>query len=124
LIEEQAWAAYEAFGRRKRAMEAAAERRSQLAERMVITPAGVRHGKDHYERLASKVARTGRILRERVADEKRVDKPWEETSISDLTFDHVPRGSDVVLVARNLAKSFGSKVLFRGWIFIYGAGSG
>ena len=113
LIEDQAWAAYEAFERRKAAMELASQRREALAARVVQTPAGIRGGKDHYARKAAKVARTARILRERTDEERSADKPWEEPSIASLSFDRVPRSSDLVLVAEHLMKAYGSRILFR-----------
>lgn len=113
LLDRQAWTAYEAFQRRKAAVELAARRRDQLASRVSSTPEGIRGGKDHYARKAAKVTRTARILRERVNDEHRVEKPWEEQPIDGLSFEQVARSGDVVLVAAGLTKSYGSKTLFR-----------
>jgi len=113
LLDAQAWAAYEAFARRKAAMALAARRRETLASRVAHTPDGIRGGKDHYARKAAKVARTARILRERVADEHSVEKPWEEQPIDGLSFDRVTRASDLVLVAERLTKSYGARILFR-----------
>jgi ATPase subunit of ABC transporter with duplicated ATPase domains len=65
---------------------------------VAAAPEGVRGGKDHNARKAAKVARTARILRERVSDDRRVEKPWIEQPIDGLTFDRVTRkrrcGSD------------------------------
>ena len=113
LIHAQAWAAYEAFERRKEVVALAARRRESLAARVAHTPEGIRGGKDHYARKAAKVARTARILRERVAEQHRVEKPWQEQPIEGLTFDQVPRSSDLVLVAEHLSKSYGGRTLFR-----------
>jgi ATP-binding cassette subfamily F protein 3 len=113
LLDQQAWNAYEAFECRKAAMELAAHRRDQVASRVASTPAGIRGGKDHYARKAAKVARTGRILRERVGEEQQVEKPWEEQPIEGLTFERVARSSDVVLVASGLTKAYGARTLFR-----------
>jgi ATP-binding cassette subfamily F protein 3 len=113
LLHRQDWAAYEAWQRRKAAAESAARRRDRLALRVSCTPEGTRGGKDHYARKAAKVARTARILRERVDDDQRVDKPWEDAPIDGLSFGQAPRSGDVVLVADRLTKSYGSKMLFR-----------
>jgi ATP-binding cassette subfamily F protein 3 len=135
LLDRQAWEAYDSFERRRAVMEQVADRREQLAKRVAATPeggAGVRN--PFYARKASKVARTGRILRERVSDEKRVDKPWQEPPIDGLTFERVVRSGDVVVSAHGLAKAYGGKTLFcdldfvvrrKSWLVIRGAnGSG
>jgi ATP-binding cassette subfamily F protein 3 len=99
ILDRQAWDAYNAFERRRIAVEQAAERREKLARSVAATPeggAGVRN--PFYARRAAKVARTGRILRERVSDEVRVAKPWQEQSIDGLTFDKVMRS--VILSSR------------------------
>lgn len=117
LMDAQAWGAYEAFQRRKAAVERAAQRRDTLAGRVARTPGGIRGGKDHYARKAAKVARTARILRSRVSDSHRVEKPWEDPPIDGLTFDRMTRSGDLVLVAEGLAKSFAGRTLFRGLSF-------
>jgi ATP-binding cassette subfamily F protein 3 len=113
VLDRQARLAYEAFERRKTALNRAASRRDQLSARVAATPEGVRDGKDHYARKSAKVARTARILRARASDEQRVEKPWEERPIEGLTFDRVRRSGDVVVAGVELTKSFGSKILFR-----------
>lgn len=113
LLQRQEWEAYEASERRRTAMEQAAERREQLAKRVAIMPEdGAGSGKPFYARKAAKVARTGRILRERVPEEKRVQKPWQERTIEGLSFERVSRGSDIVLTVRDLAKGYGGRPLF------------
>jgi ATP-binding cassette subfamily F protein 3 len=114
LLDRQGWLAYEAFERRKVVLERAALRRDQLSAKVAITPEGERHGKDHFARKSAKVARTGRILRERATEEQRVEKPWQEQPIEGLTFHHVTRSGDIVLAATGLTKSYGPKTLFRG----------
>jgi ATP-binding cassette, subfamily F, member 3 len=99
----QEWAEYEAFERRKSAMEAAAMKRDKLAVKVATAPPGARHSKDFYARKASKVARTGRILR-------------EEQPIDHLSFENMTRSSDVVVVAEDVGKAFG-RVLFSGLSF-------
>jgi ATPase subunit of ABC transporter with duplicated ATPase domains len=76
-----------------------------------------------YARKAAKVARTGRILRERVGDEARVEKPWEEQPIDGLTFEGVVRSGDIVLSAHDLAKAYGGKTLFRDLSFVVRRGN-
>jgi len=117
LLERQAWAEYHAFERRKLAADQAAERRARLATRVAKAPPGVRGGQDHYARKAAKVARTARILRERSTHGPQVRKPWEEHTIPPLLFDQIERGSDSVLMVRDLAKSYDSKCLFTGLHF-------
>jgi ATP-binding cassette subfamily F protein 3 len=119
LIDRQAWDAYHAFERRRAAVEQAAERREKLAMRVAATPeggAGVRN--PFYARKAAKVARTGRILRERISDEVRVRKPWQKQPVDGLAFDQVVRSGDIVLSAHNLAKAYGGKTLFRNLSFV------
>jgi ATPase subunit of ABC transporter with duplicated ATPase domains len=96
----QRWADYEAYGRRKAAIEAAARKRDQLSAKVAPAPPGVRGSQDFYARKAAKVARTGRILRERLADPRvKVEKPWEEQGIPDLSFDNVRRAGGFALHA-------------------------
>jgi ATPase subunit of ABC transporter with duplicated ATPase domains len=119
ILDRQAWGAYHAFERRRAAVEQAAERRQKLAGRVAATPeggAGVRN--PFYARKAAKVARTGRILRERVSEEKRIEKPWEEPSIDGLTFEGVARSGDIVLSVNGLAKTYNGKALFRDLSFV------
>ena len=118
LRDRQAWEAYDAFERRRAAVERAAERREQLARDVAIAPEGARGSKDFYRRKAAKVARTARILRERVSEERHVSKPWEERPIDGLSFERVPRSGDVVLSAQALTKTYGQKILFRKLSFI------
>jgi ATP-binding cassette subfamily F protein 3 len=113
LLDRQNWAEYEAYVRRKAAVALAAGRREKLATRVAATPDGIRGGKDHYARKAAKVARTARILRERVTEEPAVQKPWEHQPIDHLSFEHVSRSGDIVLSAERLTKSYGPKTLFR-----------
>jgi ATP-binding cassette subfamily F protein 3 len=118
-LDRQAWGAYHAFERRRAAVEQAAERRQKLARRVAATPeggAGVRN--PFYARKAAKVARTGRILQERVSDEVRVEKPWEEAPIDGLTFEGVVRSGDIVLSVQDLTKTYSGKALFRDLTFV------
>ena len=119
ILGRQAWDAYNAFERRRAAFEQAAERRVKLASRVAATPeggTGVRN--PFYARKAAKVARTGRILRERVSDENRVEKPWEEPTIDGLSFEGVGRSGDIVLSVHELAKTYNGRALFRDLTFV------
>jgi ATPase subunit of ABC transporter with duplicated ATPase domains len=100
----QQWADYEGYERRKTALESAARRRDQLSAKIALAPAGIRGGKDFYARKAAKVARTGRLLRERMSDPGvKVQKPWEEQGIGNLTFDNIRRAGDFVLQVERLS---------------------
>ncbi len=91
----QQWADYGSYQRRIAAIEAAAQKRDQLSAKVAKAPAGVKGDNDFYARKAAKVARTGRLLRERVSDPgAKVEKPWEEQDIGTLTFDNIrPSGN-------------------------------
>ena len=112
LAERQAWENYEGFERRKAAAEQAAQRRSRLAVQVATPPAGARSGNDFYGRKAAKVARTARLLKERVERGPEVTKPWEEQPIPVLDFAGVRRSGDIALSVTNLAKSYPEKPLF------------
>jgi len=117
LADRQAWENYEAFQRRKAAAEQASERRSRLAVRVGTAPFGVRGSRDFYGRKAAKVARTARILGERVDRSPKAAKPWEEQPIPDLEFSIVRRSGDIALSVTNIAKSYPGKLLFKGISF-------
>src|SRR5262249_24764584 len=56
-----------------------------------------------YLAKSAKVARTARILRERVNDAgAAAAKPWEEQAIGDLTFDNIRRAGDIALAVEGL----------------------
>ncbi|MBL8213728.1 MAG: ABC-F family ATP-binding cassette domain-containing protein [Bryobacterales bacterium] len=113
LADRQAWEAYEGYERRRTAMQAASQRRSQLAAQVATAPAGTKGDNDFYARKSAKVARTARLLRERVDRGPVVEKPWEEQPIPKLDFGSVRRSGDVVLSAVGLSKAYGQKVLLR-----------
>ena len=117
LLERQAWENYDAFQRRKAAAEQAAERRSRLAAKIAAPPPGAHHSHDFYRRKAAKVARTGRLLRERVYRGPVAAKPWEEQPMPVLEFSSVRRSGDVALAVTNLAKAYPGKPLFSGITF-------
>ena len=108
----QAWAEYEGYARRKSAIESAARKRDRLSAKVGQAPAGEKKS-PFYLAKSSKVARTGRILRERVNDAEKVEKPWEEQGIGDLTFDNIRRAGDVVLTVEGLV----ARGLFEGLTF-------
>jgi ATPase subunit of ABC transporter with duplicated ATPase domains len=110
----QLWANYEGYERRKTAMEYAAQKRDQLSVKVARAPAGVRLSRDFYARKAAKVARTGRLLRERVTNPgAQVEKPWEEQGIGNLSFDNIRRSGDFVLHVEELSM----RPLFEGLTF-------
>ena len=114
LLERQAWEDYEGYQRRKAAAEQASERRSKLAVRVGTAPPGVKSSRDFYGHKAAKVARTARILKERVTHAEEVKKPWVEQPIPDLDFSAMRRSGSVVLAAHGIEKSFDGKPLFTG----------
>src|SRR5262249_7682819 len=82
--ERRAWGDYSAQQRRMGAGEEGGERGEALARKVATPPAGVKSSQDFYNRKAAKVARTGRLLRERRQLEPEMAKPWEEASIPAL----------------------------------------
>jgi ATP-binding cassette, subfamily F, member 3 len=122
LLERQAWENYDAQQRRRAAAQQAAERRSRLAVQVAAAPAGVKGSRDFYGRKAAKVARTGRILRERVTRESQAAKPWQEEPIPVLDFAHVRRSGDIALAVTGLSKSYGGKRLFENLTFYLSRG--
>jgi len=58
------------------------------------------------------VARTARLLKERVVREPEAAKPFEEAPIPRLDFSTVRRSGDIALRVEGLAKSYGAKHLF------------
>jgi ATP-binding cassette subfamily F protein 3 len=123
LHERQAWEAYEGSERRRAAFEQAAQRRLRLSEKVAAPPPDVRNGHDFYGRKAAKVARTARILRERIERAPAVEKPWEEQPIPDLQFANMRRSGDIVLSVRGIAKSYPGKFLFEDLSFELTRGS-
>jgi len=66
----QEWAEYEAMSAARRHSSLRREARPTIGESR-RAPAGIGGRNDFYARKASKVARTGRLLRERVLDRER-----------------------------------------------------
>ena len=100
----QQWAEYEGFERRKTALEAAARKRDKLSAKVARPPAGVGNDNDFYARKAATVARTARLLRERVSSTGAiVAKPWAEQGIGNLTFDNIRPSAGIALRAEGLA---------------------
>ncbi len=121
LSEKQAWERYQAQQRRIAAAEQAAERRMRLARHVASKPGGG-EDRDHMGCKAAKIARTGRILRERGRREADVPKPWQETPMPALDFSDIARTGDQVLRVSGLTKSYGSKCLFQGLEMTIGRG--
>ncbi len=106
LNEDRQWQDYEGQQRRIQAAERAAERRDRLSAKVAKAPPGAKMSHDFYRRKAAKVARTGRLLRERVQLEATVSKPWEEQSIPDLDFSNVPHCSHAALQVNRLTAGY------------------
>jgi len=123
LRESQAWERFSAHERRAAATRHAAERRAALACRVVKPPKGVRAGQDFYAHKAAKVARTARILRERVAHLSPAEKPWREAPIPPLDFPDVTGRSGIALRVAGLSKAFDGELLFQNLGFYVQAGS-
>ena len=123
LREKQAWESYTAHERRTAASQQAANRRLALAARVAKTPLGVRASKDFYRSKAAKVARTARILRERVTGEPAAKKPWRDDPIPPLHFPNIVRTGGIVLRAEGLTKTYGEKRLFQNLSFHIQAGT-
>jgi len=114
MNEDRQWHDFDAQQRRTEAAERAAERRDRLAAKVAKAPPGIRQCQDFYGRKAAKVARTGRLLREREHHEERIAKPWEEQAIPDLDFSNVPACSPLALHAEHLTAGYGGpKVVLR-----------
>ena len=121
LAERQAWEAYHGQQRRFEAAERAAQGREALARRVVVTPPGVRTGKDFFAAKAARVEKTAKVLRERPLREAAAEKPRLDDPIPTFDFPRVPRAGDVVLAVRELAKGF-ERPLFAGLTFDVGRG--
>ena len=70
-----------------------------LNVKVAKAPQDAGNSHDFYRRKAAKVARTGRLLRERQQLEATVEKPWEEQAIPELDFGMIPRVPAMVLMA-------------------------
>ena len=123
IREKQARDDYAAQQRRVVAANQASDRRMVLSRRVAKAPRGVRNGSDFYARKAAKVARTARILRERVARGTVADKPWKDEPLPLLEFPNVNRSSGVVLRVERLSKAYGNKRLFHNLSFDVQAGT-
>ncbi|MBL8174085.1 MAG: ABC-F family ATP-binding cassette domain-containing protein [Bryobacterales bacterium] len=104
--EDRQWQDYAAQQRRLEAAEQAAERRDRLAAKVAKAPPGIRLCRDFYGRKAGKVARTGRLLRERATHAETVHKPWEEQPIPELDFSRVPPSSSLALHVERLSAGY------------------
>ena len=122
LRERQACERYEAQQRRSEAAGQAARQRMALANRVARTPRGIRSGHDFYRSKAAKVARTARILRERVGRDPIARKPWREDPIPALHFENVAASPGVALRVEGLSKAYPGKELFRDLSFTVRSG--
>ncbi len=102
---------YEAQQRRFSSFAQAAQRRNRLARQVSQAPEGFKHGNDFYARKAAKVARTARLLKERVELERKIEKPWEESGVPPLDFSHVPFCPAVVLHAGPVTTGYSMPVI-------------
>ncbi|MEO2004170.1 MAG: ATP-binding cassette domain-containing protein, partial [Candidatus Poribacteria bacterium] len=110
--EDAEWTVYESRQRKAAAAKRAAVVRQKLAVKVAQKPGGGGEDRDHKGRIAAKVLRTARILREKAVTEADVDKPWEEDVIPALDFPNVPRCADSMLHVDSLAKAYGERELF------------
>jgi ATPase subunit of ABC transporter with duplicated ATPase domains len=105
LLERQSWAAYHHSQRQLAAFERAAQRRDSLAAKVAVRPPDSRDN-PFYKAKSAKVARTARLLRERIPQLAQVQKPWEDQPISTLDFLHFTRPADPPIDLQNLILPF------------------
>lgn len=86
------------------------QRQLRLAARI---ESGPKRGRDHYTRIAGKVARRAQAGRKRLEQMERVEKPRPEEHIR-FSFDDATDSGREVIVAENLSKQYGSRKLFTG----------
>ena len=110
-LNQKNWSAYESEQRQIAAFERAAQRRDSIVTRLNDTPPGGRGAKAFYGHKAAKVARTARMLRERIAPESQVAKPWEEQPIPTLDFRNFTRPGDPAIDIQNLTLAYGPKTV-------------
>lgn len=104
--EDRQWGEYDAQQRRISAAEQAAKARERLAAKVAQAPPGVKSSQDFYARKAAKVARTGRILRERQTLEATIGKPWQEQPIPELDFSNVQHCPHIVMHAERITAGY------------------
>lgn len=115
-LQQQTWSAYEDEQRQLAALERAARRRDALASRVAKMPVGgSAAARPFYNAKAAKVARTARMLRERIQPEARIAKPWEEQPIPKLDFRAATRPSDPPITLDSLTLSYGAKPVVTGF---------
>ena len=108
---QKSWSAYESEQRQLAAFERAAQRRDSIVTRLTDTPPGGGAAKAFYGHKAAKVARTARMLRERLPQESQVAKPWEEQPIPTLDFRNCTRPGDPPIDIQNLTLTYGPKTV-------------
>jgi len=109
LAEQQQWAGYESEQRQLRALRNAAERRDELAAKVAVTPPGGRISRAFYNAKSAKVARTARLLRERLPSESQTKKPWEEQPIPKLDFQNYVRPADPPITLENVTLAYAER---------------
>ena len=105
LHEHQSWSAYHQEQRQLAAFERAAQRRDSLAAKVAVRPSDSCDN-PFYKAKSAKVARTARLLRERLPQEAQIHKPWEEQPIPTLSFLNFARPADPPIDLQNLILPF------------------
>ena len=107
------WSAYEAEQRQLASLQRAAQRRDQLAAKVADMPPGGAVSRAFYNAKSAKVARTARLLRERLPQDSQVAKPWEDQPIPTLDFRNFTRPGDPPIDIQNLTLTYGAKTVLR-----------
>ena len=110
-LNQKNWSAYESEQRQLAAFERAAQRRDRLAAKVADMPPGGAVSRAFYNAKSAKVARTARLLRERLPHETQVAKPWEEQPIPTLDFRHFSRPGDPPIDIQNLTLAYGPRTI-------------
>lgn len=114
LANQHQWANYESEQRQIKSLHRAAERRDQLAAKVADAPPGGAISRAFYNAKSAKVARTGRLLRERLPTEMRTKKPWEEQPIPKLDFQNSVRPSDPPITLKNVTLAYAERPIVQG----------
>jgi ATPase subunit of ABC transporter with duplicated ATPase domains len=105
-IQQRHWSAYETEQRQFAALEKASRERDTLSTKVAHTPPGGAISRAFYGHKAAKIARTARLLRERLPREARHAKPWEEQPIPKLDFQNYTSPSDPPIDLQNLTLAY------------------
>ncbi len=112
-LNQKNWSAYESEQRQLAAFERAAQRRDQLAAKVADMPPGGAVSRAFYNAKSAKVARTARLLRERLPHESQVAKPWEDQPIPTFDFRNFTRPGDPPIDIQNLTLSYGPNTILK-----------